>query len=279
MKKTFKYIGVAFITLMVLGNIAKIVMKPSVDNSLKIQVESANRSCPIPVAEGAGQVSAIKLVGKNIVYYLDYKANHFDAEIFNANSEIARDMFYMCLICVKAQEGQENMLHILLNKYNVGLKVVAKDGTGSSFSCEMSPKYMRDMEKKIDMNPSEALHAAMEMQMKMEALELPQTLDEGMVLTQFGLEDNNLVARIEMDEHLYDFDLLESSREEIASNLIDQTNSADHPMAALFDLCKLSHTGIVYRYIGVQTKRVVEIQISSDRIRAGHKTPQSLNIN
>lgn len=61
MKKLFKIIGIVFLVLMGLGSLTKAIVKPSVENSFEEQIRKANRDCPIPVANGVGQVSSIFL--------------------------------------------------------------------------------------------------------------------------------------------------------------------------------------------------------------------------
>ena len=44
MKKTFKIIGGIFLALIVIGNIVKLVAKPSYENSIEAQIKRANRN-------------------------------------------------------------------------------------------------------------------------------------------------------------------------------------------------------------------------------------------
>ena len=67
--------GGVFIGLAIIGNIVRTIGKPvktTNTDPFAAQIEKANQSCPIPVAGGAGYVSAIKLEDNNVTYYIHY---------------------------------------------------------------------------------------------------------------------------------------------------------------------------------------------------------------
>ena len=103
-------------------------------------------------------------------------------------------------------------------------------------------------------------------------------IDEGMVMTGMKLEDNNIVVTVKMEEKLYDLDVLEESSAELAASMLDEANAGDPELGALFDLCKVSHSGLIYRVIGSKSNRLVDMGLSSEYIRKGRKTPPQVNI-
>ena len=278
MKKTLKIIGGIFLVLIVIGNIAKLVAKPSYENSIEAQIKRANRDCPIPVANGIGQVTSITLEDNYLTYRIDYRPGHVNIDAFKNNPDATRAMFYLSFVCLQAQGSyvEKMMSELVVN--GIGLRVVVADGTGEQFTSVMTPEYIARMKREVNINPSEALHEALELQLAIETTGLPAQIDEGMVMTGMKLEGNNIVVYVKMSEELYDLDVLNESSAELAASMLDEANAGDPELGALFDLCKVSHSGLVYRAIGSKTNRHVDMGLSSEQNRKGRKTPSQVNI-
>lgn len=278
MKKAFKIIGGIFLAMTVIGNIVKLVAKPSYENSIEAQIKRANRDCPIPVANGIGQVSSITLEDKSLTYRIDYKPGCININVFKENPNATRAMFYLSFVCLQAQGSYvEKMMNELVSK-GIGLKIVVSDGTGEQFFSVMTPEYISKMKHEVSLNPSEALHEALKLKLDIETTGLPTQIDDGMVMTGMRLEGNNIVVSVNMSEDMYDLDILEESSSELAMSMLNEANVGDPELGALFDLCKVSHSGLVYRVIGSKTNQQVDIGLSSEQIRKGRKTPSQVNI-
>lgn len=278
MKKTLKIIGGIFLAMIVIGNIVKLVAMPSYENSIEAQIKRANRDCPIPVANGIGQVSSITLEDHYLTYRIDYRPGHVNINAFKENSDATRAMFYLSFVCLQAQGSYvEKMMSEFVLK-GIGLKVVVSDGIGEQFTSVMTPEYITKMKREVNLNPSEALHEALELKLAIETTGLPAQIDEGMVMTGMKLEGNNIVVSVDMSEDIYDLDIVEESSTELAMSLLSEANSEDPELGALFDLCKVSHSGLIYRAIGSKTNRHVDMGLSSEQIRKGRKTPSQVNI-
>jgi len=277
MKKLFKIIGIVFLVLMGLGSLTKAIVKPSVENSFEEQIRKANRDCPIPVANGVGQVSSIFLENNFIVYKLDYQPGYLNVDAYRQNPSATRDMFYLAFICMNGQGGQGNMLAEELIKRDYGLKIVASNGS-SSFTSELTPVYIKNMRSKVALEPSEALHDALRLKLETESAGFPIQIEEGMCMTGMKLERNNIVVLISINENLYDISALESVSDDFSQNILDEANSGDPEMGALLDLCKISHSGMIYRMIGDKSNRSCDFKISSDQILRKRITPPQVNI-
>lgn len=278
MKKTLMIIGGIFLALLVIGNIAKLVAKPSYENSIEAQIKRANRDCPIPVANGIGQVTSITLEDNSLTYRIDYRPGHVNIDAFKNNPDATRAIFYLSFVCLQAQGSYvERMINELVSK-GIGLKVVVSDGTGEQFTSVMTPEYITKMNREVSLNPSEALHDALKLKLDIETTGLPTHIEEGMIMTGMQLEENNIVVSVNMSEDMYDFDVLEESSSDLAMSLLNEANAGDPELGALFDLCKVSHSGLIYRAIGSKTNRYVDMGLSSEQIRKGRKTPSQVNI-
>lgn len=277
MKKTLKIIGCIFLGLIVLGNISRAIVKTKYENSFEAQIARANRNCPIPVANGVGQVTSIKLEDKFLTYHIDYAPGHCNIDAYKHNPSATRDMFYLTFMSLNAQgNGSDKLLDQLVSK-GYGLKIVATSGS-DSFVSELAPPYIKSMKARIISNPSEALHDALTLKLYTESGELPMTIEEGMTITKMSLEGRNIVITVEMDENLYDVDLLRDASEDMAQSLMDEANNGDPEIGAFLDLCKVSHSGLTYRYKGNQTGKYADVNLSSDMILSQRTTPRHLNI-
>lgn len=278
MKQALKIIGCIFLVLIVIGNIVKLVAKPSYENSIETQVKRANRDCPIPVANGIGQVTSITFEDNSLTYRINYLPGHVNIDAFKKNPDAARAMFYLSFVCLQAQGSYVEKMMTGLVSNGIGLKIIVSDGTGEQFTSIMTPEYIARMKREVSLNPSEALHEALELKLAIETTGLPIHIDEGMVMTGMKLEDNNIVVTVKMSEELYDLNVLNESSAELAASMLDEANAGDPELGALFDLCKVSHSGLIYRVIGSKTGRLVDMGLSSEYIRKGRKTPPQVNI-
>lgn len=278
MKKAFKIIGGIFLALIVIGNIVKLVAKASYESSIEAQIKRANRDCPIPVANGIGQVSSITLEDKSLTYRIDYRTGYVNIEAFKKNPDATRAMFYLSFVCLQAQGSYvEKMMNELVAK-GIGMKIVVSDGAGKQFTSVMTPDYISKMKREVSLNPSEALHDALKLKLEMETAGLPTQIDEGLIMTGMKLEGNNIVVLVKMSEELYNLDVLEESSSELAASMLDEANAGDPELGALFDLCKISHSGLIYRISGSKSNRKVDMSLSCEQIRNGRKTPAQVNI-
>lgn len=278
MKTALKIIGGVFLTLIIVGNLAKIIVKPSYENSFEAQVKRANRDCPIPVANGVGQVSSIKLENEFLTYYIDYKPGFANINAFKSNPDAARDMFYLSFVALQAQGSYvEKMMSELLKK-SIGVRIVISDGRGSRFLSDLTPAYISEMNNRISINPSEALHEALMLKIQTESRGFPIQADEGMIITGMSLEDNNIIVIVELDENIYDINLLKDASDDFGNTLLEEANNGDPELGALLDLCKISHTGLTYRMIGSNSRNYCDMNISSNKIRQNRVVPPQVNI-
>ena len=255
MKKTLKIIGIVIVCLMVLGNIAKMVTRPMYENSFAAQVARANRNCPIPVALGNGAITAIHLENGYLTYYLSYD-NPFYNLMSSVDQKKVNEALLMCFLCLNGQgSNQGNVLMDKLMEENCGLRIVISNSAKGKFECSATVQDIQTLRKKFDLDPHEALYSLLSLSMEAEKVNLPMKIEEGITLTDYGLDGDNIVITAEMDEYLYSIDQLSENIGAVKSSILeDGINDADS--RALYDLCKVSHTGIVYRYIGNLTVNI-----------------------
>lgn len=277
MKKVLKITGIVFVCLMILGNIARMVTRPMYENSFAAQVARANRDCPILVALGNGAVTAIHLEKGYLTYYLSYD-NPFYNLMSSVDQKKVKEALLMCFLCVNGQgNNQGNVLMDKLVEENCGLRIVISNSAKGKFECSATVQDIQTLRKKFDLDPHEALYSLLSLSMEAEKVNLPMKIEEGITLTNYGLDGENKIITAEMDEYLYSIDQLNENIGAVKSSILeDGINDADS--RALYDLCKVSHTGLIYRYVGNLTHKNCDVFISSDEIRRLVPTPSNVNI-
>lgn len=277
MKKVLKITGIVFVCLIVLGNIARIITRPMYENSFAAQVARANRNCPIPIALGNGAVTDIHLENGFLTYYLSYD-NPFYNLMSSVNPEKVKDALLMCFLCLNGQGGnQGNVLMDKLVEENCGLKVVVSSSAKGKFECSATVNEIQLLRKRFKLDPHEALYSLLSVSMEAERANLPMQIEEGITMTDYSLVGENIVITAELDESLYSIDELNKNINAVKNSIIEN-GVKDADSKALFDMCKVSHTGLVYRYVGNHTHKQCNVVICSDEIRRLVTTPSNVNI-
>ncbi len=282
-KKTLSGIGIAFLCLMILGQIAKTAMKPTIEKASQrsefaAMVERANRNCPIPVAMGKGEVTSIKLEEGYLTYYLSYDQEFLHVLSQMNNDNKVKEALLMCFLCVNGQgNNQGNLLMDLLIKFDSGLRVVITESATGRFDFKASVEEIRTLRTRYMLNPHEALYNLLSLSIEAERTDLPMDIDDGLLMTDYRLEGDNIVIFIQVDENLYSIEEMHANKELIKAAMIEE--GLNQPESkALLDLCKVSHTGLIYRMYGHQSNQEFEVEITSDEIRHIVKTPSNVNI-
>ena len=282
-KITFSVVGIIFLCLMILGQIAKTVMKPTIEKESQRaefarMIERADRDCPIPAAMGKGAVTGIKLENGYVTYYLAY-----DSDFINILSRIedknkVKEGILMCLLCINAQgSSQGDLVMDLLAKFGYGIRVVITESATGRFDFKANVDEINTLREKFQLNPHEALYNLLSISIEAERTSLPLKLDEGFLMTDYSLEGENIAITIQLDENLYSIDTMASNRELVKESMFEEGLS-DPSSKALLDLCKVSHSGLKYIFTGKQSHKSFDVLLSSNEIRKIVQTPSNVNI-
>lgn len=282
-KITFSVVGIIFLCLMILGQMAKTVMKPTMEKESQRaefarMIERADRDCPIPAAMGKGAVTGIKLENGYVTYYLAY-----DSDFINILSRIedknkVKEGILMCLLCINAQgSSQGDLVMDLLAKFGYGIRVVITESATGRFDFKANVDEINALREKYQLNPHEALYNLLSISIEAERTSLPLKLDEGFLLTDYSLEGENITITIQLDENLYSIDTMASNKELVKESMFEEGLS-DPSSKALLDMCKVSHSGLKYIFTGKQSHKSFDVLLSSNEIRKIVQTPSNVNI-
>lgn len=265
MKKILKIVGIALVCLIVLGNMVKIATRPIYERSLSVQAARANQECPIPLPYGNGTVTAIKLKNEYLEYHYSLDSQ-FSTLLGSIDPDKAKETFVMGLLCIDGQgESKGATLLDKLVEEGCGLKIVINDSARDGAEYSVTAQDIQSMRRRFELDPHEALHSLLWIGMEAERMNLPFVLGDGMALTDCRLEGVNIVFTIDLAEDVYSIDQLKANASAAKNSFISGMKD-EAEIKALFYLCKVSHTGIVYRYVGNTSHKRCDITFSYDEL-------------
>lgn len=275
--KLFKLLGIALGCIMILGVVVMKVGRPIWENSFAGQVASANCDCPIPIAGGKGLITSICLEDNFLTYYLNYDKGS------NLLTALGEDKFkealLLSMICLNGQgDHQGDMLMSKLAEEQCGLKIVVSCSGVKQFEGAASIAELQALRQACTQNPHEAFHSLLLLQIEVEKDILPKDVFPGLELLSVGLEGENVCITMRLDEEKSGFTVEKffKCKAPIHWGFVKERLTKDSEIRPLLELCKVSHTGIVYRIVGKHINQ--KVTLSPGEIRQKVSTPSSVSI-
>ncbi len=213
-----------------------------------------------------------------MVYYCKYGKDSDNLISYLDNDEKVKDALLLCYLLVDGQgNNQGSRLLDLLIRLDLGLKFVITESSTGYHEFKVSVDDIKRFRQAYQLNPHEALYSILSLFIEMENSVFPMQIDEGMTLTDFKLDVNNIVINCELDEDLYSISAMCSNKALLKSSLIEGYLN-DPELKSCFDLCKVSHTGLTFCYVGNISHDKCVIAIPSEEICKITQTPSNLNI-
>ena len=111
---------------------------------------------------------------------------------------------------------------------------------------EKSKSYYDDDDDDYSISIEEIINAANE--------DLPETIDEGMILTKMILEGKYIVYIYKVDPDIYDIDYIRENKNKVKNQIKSEIlNSDDFEIQAFVKTCKKYHKGLAYRYVSEES--------------------------
>lgn len=277
MKQALKIIGIVFLGIVVVGNIARLGFQSTYKNSFAAQIARENRNCPIPIGLGNGSVDSIQLENGLLTYYISYDPQ-FHHILDDVSEERGKEGLLTAMLCMNGQgHGQGDMLMEKLIEENCGLRIVITESATGAYETTASVDEIKAFRERFHLNPHEALYSLLALKIEAERSSLPMQFDEGMVMTDCSLDRDNIVMVIEIDESIYSMNDFIENQDLMKSSIIEESLN-DPESKIMLDLCKVSHSGLVYRMIGNYTGKQLDIVITQEEIRQFDPLPSNVYI-
>jgi len=264
-----------FISLFLFGVIGSIVNKLT-ENTIHGQISKENELCPIEVIKNVATITKIADENNQIVYYMNYDDSRIDLSYLENNPNTANFVLLNSFGILNGQgisNGDKCAQFLLKNNYGVAFDV---SSANNHFRISIDGKELKE-KVKLGKIPTEAIKDFLDMQIKLSKSRLPQKVDEGMMNTDIFIENNNIICKLVVDENTWSISNFKANasqmKEELYKDLASEVSSR-----ALLNLCKIAHTGIIYRIIGNTTKDSYDVIIDNNYISSHTMTPNQLNI-
>lgn len=275
-----KIILYIFIGMMIFGAIGRFInetlLQPQKDRTVEGMVEKANRSCPIDL-NGVGTITSIGIEGKQVVYHVLYDSTLINLDLVKQNRETMKRTFLLSTY-IQNSQGNNNgdkLMQILIEQ-GYGISMDVSSGS-DEFRISISPQEIATYWQQDRLNPTEAVKGIIDMQVKLSHETLPQAIDSGLICTNISIEDNNVVYRVETDEEQYPISNFEDNKGALKEELY-MAWKVEPSMRNMLSLCKVAHTGIIYRFVGNTSRDSCDIIIDADYISNNTATPEQLKI-
>ncbi len=264
-----------FISLFLFGVIGSIVNKLT-ENTIHGQISKENELCPIEVIKNVATITKIADENNQIVYYMNYDDSRIDLSYLENNPNTANFVLLNSFGILNGQgisNGDKCAQFLLKNNYGVAFDV---SSANNHFRISIDGKELKE-KVKLGKIPTEAIKDFLDMQIKLSKSRLPQKVDEGMMNTDIFIENNNIINKLVVDENTWSISNFKANasqmKEELYKDLASEVSSR-----ALLNLCKIAHTGIIYRIIGNTTKDSYDVIIDNNYISSHTMPPNQLNI-
>lgn len=264
-----------FISLFLFGVIGSIVNKLT-ENTIHGQISKENELCPIEVIKDVATITKIADENNQIVYYVNYDDSRIDLSYLENNPNTANFVLLNSFGILNGQgisNGDKCAQFLLKNNYGVAFDV---SSANNHFRISIDGKELKE-KVKLGKIPTEAIKDFLDMQIKLSKSRLPQKVDEGMMNTDIFIENNNIICKLVVDENTWSISNFKANasqmKEELYKDLASEVSSR-----ALLNLCKIAHTGIIYRIIGNTTKDSYDVIIDNNYISSHTMPPNQLNI-
>lgn len=241
-------------------------------------IKRIDRECPIPAAMGKGEITSVKLEGDFMTYYLTYAPDVINKLSKLGDDDKVKEALIMGFLCVNGQPNNPgNSALDALCTYGYGVRFVITDSANGKHDFKVSADEIEKLREKLQMNPHEALHGLISLSIEADRANFPMKLGEGLVLNDVVAEDNNIALNITVDEELYSLENMAANKNEIKTSIIYEGLKVPE-CHALLEMCKISHTGLIYRMIGSKSHMVLNIEIAHDELFGIVDTPSQLNV-
>lgn len=271
-----KAIGAFFIVMFSIAVVGRITLFIT-ENTFEGQVKKANQGCPIPIADGTGQITSIAIKDSMVVYTLTYDANVITLDRLKDNPDNYKMVVILSSYLLNGQNknGDRFMKKILDNHYGIAFDV--QSNKGEEFTISATSSELKALLNEAEKSPTEAMKEVLEWQIKDNQSTLPTKLDDDMTLVAIICDSTSLIYRVVIEEPLTISDIKDNNTPMDRSAILRELYCEPSSKANL-DMCAVGNFNLVYRYIDEMNTDSCDIIFSHREITDIVRIPKSLNI-
>lgn len=270
-----KAIGAFFIVMFAIAIVGRIALSVT-ESSFEGQIKRANKNCPITVAGGTGKITSIKAENNLVVYTLIYDSNSVNLDKMKSSPNTYKKVIVLSSYLLNGQNGNGDkfMEAIMQNKYGISFKI--KSNTGDEFEISVSNSELKSLLQEAKQSPTEAMREILLWQIQDESINLPNRIDDDMVLSAILCDSCNLIYRVEIDKPLSISNIRDNNTVEYRMNILKELYS-DPTTRANMDMCSVGKFNLIYRYVNQENTDSCDVIFSNSEISKTVRLPKQLN--
>lgn len=270
-----KAIGAFFIVMFSIALVGRIALSIT-ENTFEGQVKKANQGCPIPIADGTGQITSIAIKDRMVVYTLTYDANVITLDRLKDNPDNYKRVIILSSYLLNGQNknGDRFMKMILDNHYGIAFNVLSNKG--EEFTISANTSELKDLLQEAEKSPTEAMKEVLERQIKDNQSTLPTKLDDDMTLVAIICDSTSLIYRVVIEEPLTISNIKDNNTPMDRSAILRELYCEQSSKANL-DMCFIGNFNLIYRYVDEMNVDSCDIIFSHREISDIVRIPKSLN--
>lgn len=257
-----KYTSIVFVLLAFFASTVAYGQNPQIEG-VKYFVNEMNKVCPLNFGTG-GTMTAVKFNdnAKGIMFYYTLNEDEVNIDEFNKGKQQARQALIYAFF-----EGESRWMFEKIAEANVGIKVIYKgDTSGKSCSFTFTAEEIQQIMNQ-PLSDHEALEKLYVSQLSMENERCPQEIEEGMVMTRAVQEGVYSVYHVEVNEDVYDMDVIKSPDVALAMKLGMKETFTDPSIKQNLHVLNALNKGLIYRFVGSKTGKMMEVKFTSQELK------------
>lgn len=240
--------------------VASILSLTSCNNSeLAEFADYFNSKCPQSIGE-VGEITCCEYDDENIIMTLSVNEEFMDIDAISKNEEMWKKN---ALISIQNTEAMHELSN-LLEKAEAGLtyKYIGKK-TKKQCTLHLNSEDIAKISQTKETDPLAFLQA----QMNITKMQLPISVDEGMLWTSLELKGKYVEYYYECDEDYWDMKELKNCGSDMKQEILESYNDKeDKEMQMLKKSLKDANMGCKYKYVGKKTKKSFTITIEPSEL-------------
>ena len=262
MKRLVKVLFCCITILSVCGSFLSCNQKEA---AIKQEIEQLNGQCPI-VLGSSGAITKVEYEDGTVTftYLVNEKETLTDIGKFKLHKSLLKELSMTSV----ASSNLSSMETISNDDVNLRYKMLGNQSKAIVI-IDITSQELKDFMTNIDGKPHALDHKLLDLQVQLANINLPQKIEEGMLITQITQEGNNVVYKLSVDEEVLgnDVNILSKVRDEIKPEMTRSLQAEDDLVLTRFEqLLKKLQYGLIYRFCGNHSGHTVDITFSPEEI-------------
>lgn len=235
---------------------------------LETEIAAVQEMLPIHKSD-FGTITKVTYEDNYVNIYIEIDGSQVSFDAIADNADMSKSMM---LNAIKLAQNKESSLNDSMTQMmrwigedKAGQRFIYKDTTtGREYTIEMTPEEIQNALNSEE-DSSDVNSQILDQILDNVRLELGQTSEDGITLTDVIKNDERVIVEYTMDEELYDLDLFEENVAGEKMSLIREYKQ-EQVMAAMLRVIKNEGLGFTIRYVGDKSGKKCNLSYSNEEL-------------